>query len=246
MNHTIFAGAYGWRHRHWLKTFYPQDLPSGGTEDDAEDWRLSYYSNQFDSVMVPADYWNSNITVDCGSWLDDVHEKFRFVVECRRDMFSYISIEKFSEYMKVLQPKLAALILLDGVQSQNNSGLESGQNIYNGEFDLLLDVLHMSISAEGVLIDLGGDFQQVNVFRQAMPDADDDMTEGIWPTNFAIYENDLTDLRKARKVVESFLTQKAGGEQQQESGSSVIIVKHSQLQVENLSNFCSMLEIMGY
>ena len=247
MSHTISAGAYGWRHAHWSNTFYPQDLPSGGAEDDAEDWRLSYYSNQFDSVMIPVDYWSSDIIVDCESWLDDVHEQFRFVVECRRDMFSYIPMEKFEEYMKVLQPKLAGLMLLDRVQNRTDSGQEPGNSLYNGDFDSLLDNLHMSMAADGVLIDSDCGFQQLDVCRPVMRHAGDELMEEGWPTNFALYENDLSDLRKTRADIGSFLSQTAGDELQQESGSaSLIIVKHAQLQAENLGNFCSMLQIMGY
>ena len=45
-------GAYGWRHKHWSNTFYPEDLPV----DADDDWRLAYYSNEFNAVLVPADY----------------------------------------------------------------------------------------------------------------------------------------------------------------------------------------------
>ena len=58
---TINPGAYGWRHKHWLESFYPEDLPVNGSED----WRLSYYSNEFNTVMVPCDYWKSGESIDC-------------------------------------------------------------------------------------------------------------------------------------------------------------------------------------
>jgi len=52
LKQTINLGAYGWRHGRWSGTFYPDDLPMA----DDEDWRLAYYSNEFNAVMVPADY----------------------------------------------------------------------------------------------------------------------------------------------------------------------------------------------
>ncbi|VAW50835.1 hypothetical protein MNBD_GAMMA06-453, partial [hydrothermal vent metagenome] len=55
----IIPGAYGWRQKHWSNSFYPEDLPA---EDD---WRLTYYSNEFDVVLVPADYWQAGKINTC-------------------------------------------------------------------------------------------------------------------------------------------------------------------------------------
>lgn len=246
MNQTIDTGAYGWRHAHWLDTFYPQDLPSGGDEDDAEDWRLSFYSNQFDAVMIPADYWRSDIKPDCKSWLDDVHEKFRFYVECQQDMFSYISVKTLTAHLKVLQPKLAALVFWDVGLNMQNSQLQSDEILHNIAFRPLLDALQMQSVASGGRISSASDWQQVSICWSALHTAGNGASKRALPKNFAIYENDLTDLRKARIAVESFISQTDDGKPRQENDSdSVIIVKHPQLQAENLNRFRTMLEIMG-
>jgi uncharacterized protein YecE (DUF72 family) len=61
--------AYGWQSESW-QGFYPADLP--------DDWRLDFYSNEFRSIVVPAEIWQG-ITPDMVSdWHDAVHNQFRF------------------------------------------------------------------------------------------------------------------------------------------------------------------------
>lgn len=113
MEQTINLGAYGWRQTHWSGTFYPEDLPM--TDDD--DWRLAYYSNEFNAVLVPADYWLDAQGADCEAWLDSVHADFKFFVECRASMLDSLSLADLSAALKKLSPQLSALVLLDEGQS---------------------------------------------------------------------------------------------------------------------------------
>lgn len=110
MKQTITLGAYGWRHVHWAGTFYPDELPV----DDGEDWRLSYYSNEFNTVLVPADYWLSGRVNDCEDWLDSVHTEFQFFVECRASMLDVISLADLTGALTKLNPQLSALVLTNG------------------------------------------------------------------------------------------------------------------------------------
>ncbi len=109
MKQTINLGAYSWRHEHWSGTFYPQDLPMA----DDEDWRLAYYSNEFNAVLVPADYWQDAQNVDCEDWLDSVHTDFQFFVECRADMLDSLALADLTAALKKLSPQLSALVFLD-------------------------------------------------------------------------------------------------------------------------------------
>ena len=110
MKKSITLGAYGWRHKHWLNTFYPDDLPDDG---QGEDWLLTYYSNEFDTVLVPADYWCAKEKVDCENWLEDVHEDFQFFVECHPSIFDCISVSDWVENLKKLKPQLSGVVVLD-------------------------------------------------------------------------------------------------------------------------------------
>lgn len=62
--------AQGWHHASWHPEFYPQDLPI--------DWRLSYYSNEFCAVSVPADMWAAADAGKIRAWMEEVHEDFLF------------------------------------------------------------------------------------------------------------------------------------------------------------------------
>ncbi len=70
---TFLVAARGWRHRAWVDNFYPEGLPA--------DWQLSYYSNEFRAVVVPADYWPTVDALEVERWQEDTDEAFRFFLE---------------------------------------------------------------------------------------------------------------------------------------------------------------------
>ena len=102
----IQAGAYGWLHRHWQGSYYPDDLP--------EDWQLGYYSNDFNTVLVPAVDLVANLAggqaLSIEDWLDEVHENFRFYIECNAALLDAVGSEALIEHLGTLQPQLAALV----------------------------------------------------------------------------------------------------------------------------------------
>lgn len=68
----IRVGACGWDLPHWNNSFYPDDLP--------QDWRLSYYANEFSAVLVPADVWQAE-QENLEDWGDEVGQGFRFYLQ---------------------------------------------------------------------------------------------------------------------------------------------------------------------
>lgn len=72
MNDQIEIGAVGWEHPGWCDRFYPDDLP--------EEWRLTYYGNEFPLVLVPGSQWQAG-ALSCQLWRDDVDPSFRFVFD---------------------------------------------------------------------------------------------------------------------------------------------------------------------
>ena len=212
MKKTINPGAYGWRHKHWLKSFYPEDLPVNGSED----WRLSYYSNEFNTVMVPSDYWQSVETVDCEGWLDDVNENFQFFVECHESMFEHLSAVELADYLKILQPQLSGLVFLQA----NRSAKE--------KFTSVIDALGVEV------------FESVPVFNSAGQKIA--QSENPFSSSLMIIENDLSDLRAVRTIVENIVAQWPDVH----CTEITIIANYPKLKAENLSKFRSVLEIMGY
>jgi len=117
LKQTINLGACGWRQTHWSGTFYPEDLPMA----DDDDWRLAYYSNEFNAVLVPADYWLDARGTDCETWLDSVHADFKFFVQCRVSMLDNLSLADLTAALKKLSPQLSALVFLDEAQLMSAS-----------------------------------------------------------------------------------------------------------------------------
>ena len=206
MKKSINVGAYGWRHEHWFSTFYPDDIPLGELD---EDWLLTYYSNEFGTVMVPAAYWCMEEKVDCEIWLDDVHEDFQFYVECHASIFECLSMSDWVKNIIKLKPQLGGVVILDR-DSRLDIGLLSG----------LLDSSNITILGQG----------SNNVWRQ----------NDHKLSSFAVIENELSDLRQARDIVEDFISSSGASPQ------ATIIVDHATLQAGDLAKFRSMLEIMGH
>jgi hypothetical protein len=65
--------ARDWDRPDWRGPFYPDDLP--------EDWRLTYFANGFESVLVPAARWRSVQPARLAQWAKDVPARFRFYLE---------------------------------------------------------------------------------------------------------------------------------------------------------------------
>lgn len=238
MKKNINLGAYGWRHKHWLKSFYPEDLPVNGSED----WRLSYYSNEFNAVLVPYDYWQSGELVDCEGWLDDVNENFQFFVECHEKMFANISLSVLTDSLKKLQPQLSALVFPENKQHdllpETVSGGESFKSLVDAlDVGVFKPARSLSSAAYTVL-------QQDNYLASCL----------------AFVDSDLSDLKLARMMLEDIISSSESLERQlfhrslqitdkpaEEVGENMtIIVNHPLLQVSNLSKFRAVIDIMGY
>jgi len=202
---TIHLGAYGWRHKHWLNAFYPDDIPQ---DEQSEDWLLTYYSNVFDAVLVPAEYWCTNDATGSENWLDDVHENFQFFVECNASLFERISVADWVEQIGKLGPQLQGIVVLD-------ASLDG-----NVEFGDKLNSLSVPIWGMG----------SRTIWRQG----------STLSSGFFCMENNLLDLRNARYLVDDFVSVS------DDASPVTIIVKHHQLQPNDLARFRSVLEIMGH
>lgn len=111
----IRVGARGWNHEHWAGDFYPDDLP--------EDWRFSYYSNEFQTVLIPSQYLAVFSPQDWQEWIDDTGREFWFYIELSEsDSWENISpyIEMFSDKLKGVVVAIEKLDSLDTLASLIN------------------------------------------------------------------------------------------------------------------------------
>jgi hypothetical protein len=70
---VVRVGCRGWSGTPWAQAYYPEDLP--------QDWRLAYYANEADCVLVPSGQWRATDADAIAAWADDVGERFRFYLE---------------------------------------------------------------------------------------------------------------------------------------------------------------------
>ena len=109
---SLLVGAYGWKHGSWNDGFYPEDLP--------QDWQLTYYANEFSTVLVPASYYLDE-DFDIEDLVEDVPEEFVFYLEYPEDESlkpRFISIcEKCGDY-------------LAGIVSQQNINMNAAVPVY--------------------------------------------------------------------------------------------------------------------
>ena len=97
-NHTVMVGAIGWEYPSWRDSFYPEDLP--------EDWRLSYYSNEFPVVLLPVSRLAAAELSEVTEWLEETHQGFRFVLELDRPLDAALRAR-----LETLAPKLLAVVM---------------------------------------------------------------------------------------------------------------------------------------
>ena len=65
-------GAVGWLPADWLSHFYPDDLP--------KEWRITYYSNEFRRIFLPASQ-RPNDPFLFEAWQDEVADNFEFYLQ---------------------------------------------------------------------------------------------------------------------------------------------------------------------
>ncbi|MBE9567519.1 MAG: DUF72 domain-containing protein [Proteobacteria bacterium] len=241
------VGAYGWLHPSWQVAFYPEDLP--------QDWMLSYYSNELNTVMVPADYWYEGSGFDCESWLNDIHDDFSFYVECPEQLLvSEANIDTlltdgsgfsvFFRQMESLRQHLAGVVIT-GIQSEysgsNPVALAKLQAI-SGLTDLFSYNEFQGAPCRAIWLreENGSSRGEMSFISQEASSATS------LSTPLAVFDDDLRYLRETRPRIERFASQLAGGCNAVGCVSPpTIIVKHEALKASDLIKFRSLIEIMG-
>lgn len=189
--------------------------------------------------MIPAHYWSGSSQADTEQWLDSVHEKFRFYLQCDVSMLDDMAMQACLERLTILQPQLAALVYL-GDDKVLGKGEIAGFESLSQSFDC--DLVGINLSSGGKA-----------VWRQGAQVA------AASPSNFAYLESELTDLRAVRAVFDEFIQQLDSGPQtatipasdalQASPGQpdeACIIVDHPRLQARDVSAARAVLEIMGH
>ena len=68
----VVVGARGWLHEQWIRSYYPEDIPG--------EWRLGFYANEFNTLLVPWAQWSESIEV-LEEGLEDTDDDFHLYLE---------------------------------------------------------------------------------------------------------------------------------------------------------------------
>lgn len=69
----VRVGTRGWDYASWTPGFYPEELPP--------EWRLTFYANHFNAVLVPPRTWMESPPECLEQWCADTGDSFHFVLE---------------------------------------------------------------------------------------------------------------------------------------------------------------------
>ena len=127
--HVVLIGACGWLHEGWSGEFYPEDLP--------EEWRLGYYGNEYQVVMVPASYWSSQAG-KIAEWLEESDESLKMVCEWPAQGAGAAQLDAARQGIEALAERvLAILIPIEADISESDLTIYKGlANSYPLCFDL--------------------------------------------------------------------------------------------------------------
>ena len=104
MSDRLLLGFSGWP-LVW-PDYFPEDLP--------EDWRLAYYSNDADALVLSADELHAIDAEDLEEWCDDLPGYFRFYLKV--DALADVS----AEHLEVLGEHLGAFLLPESAVNSMN------------------------------------------------------------------------------------------------------------------------------
>lgn len=99
---NLIIGTQGWESETWLESFYPEGLP--------EDWRLDFYSNFFECVLVPEPVWQAwteEALEDLNEMLEG--EEFWFFFEVT-NVLSSQDVQQLEMIRKELQNRAAGIV----------------------------------------------------------------------------------------------------------------------------------------
>ena len=132
--YELLIGAKGWNHENWQGQFYPDDIP--------DDWRLTYYANEFQTVLVPESDWVNSDNDSIEQWLDDTDDSFVFYFEISLDYLQQAnSASTIKSLLAVFDPcpeRLGALIVNLPVE-HNTDNLPPALQDYSSNHAIVLN-----------------------------------------------------------------------------------------------------------
>ncbi len=100
---AVNYGIYGLDSHCLQVSFFPEDLPA--------DWRLEYYNNEFNLILITLDelaaahgvnkYSISSLCADIRHIMDELHERFILLLELNTDFYAALSKDELQQFVKL-------------------------------------------------------------------------------------------------------------------------------------------------
>ncbi|MCF6345084.1 MAG: hypothetical protein L3J00_01290 [Thiomicrorhabdus sp.] len=100
---TLKIGTSGWEHDGWLGGFYPDDLPVS--------WRLDYFSNAFNVVLVPQQAWLAWSQATMQAIAESVESDFGFYFALHNELEGGVKNEKTVRQLRLILSILGSSVL---------------------------------------------------------------------------------------------------------------------------------------
>jgi len=155
----LVVGARGWLHEHWLASYYPDDIP--------DEWRLGFYANEFNTLLIPWGQWCESVDA-LEEGLEDTEDDFHLYLELPE------MVQALPDHFSEIVDKVTGLVCLKGVaedwqasatalDTRLFAALPQGKGLFQGFVELASDK-----SMELVLIDSAAGFKDLAVMREQL------------------------------------------------------------------------------
>lgn len=110
----VLLGALDWQHPKWKEGYYPDDLPT--------DWRLSYYANQFQTVLIDLnEYTDETLRDSLMEALEECHENFRPVLHANTENLSHAEVKDWLDALRAIEIQPAGMIIYGKIHESEST-----------------------------------------------------------------------------------------------------------------------------
>jgi len=95
----LVVGARGWIHEHWMDSYYPDDIP--------DEWRLGFYANEFNTLLVPWEQWSESVE-ELTEGLEDTADDFHLYLELPDN------VQSLPAHFETIADEVTALVCVSG------------------------------------------------------------------------------------------------------------------------------------
>lgn len=255
---NLVVGTYGWQTPVVSSEFYPEDLPA--------EWQLDYYSNFSNLVVVPQEYWMSQLRVEEEDGAEEFEESEELreafvdalldesqvflVLDCTENTgVDQVAYTHLCQILDSLDEELSIVGVLFRVQDQVSESrlteiLSEFVNTYQTYTNLYLSlILPAGINLAVHQNDLS---QLATQFDSQFELSAENSNESLCIGDPVLWIEQLsTDGKQQAQILKTFVDNLPAGKE----GAPIVVAgsqNHSSIQMASVQNLKVVSELMGY